>query len=194
MKVAPSGEMAVKRSASAAVLIGIGVCGAAVAGFFLMPGREKAQRPLRTVRPLDDTENVTLPREEPRTRIETTAPTRDSTPDTRPTDDSKAEPELADLAADLVEALGVSQDIALKIVRLLGERDLEAEKILDMYGENLTVEALKVTFPRLQSLDEAADRAVEALLTPEQQKEYRRLRSEGIIPGTAIEPPPAQDE
>ncbi len=114
----------------------------------------------------------------------------ESLPTEAPSAPEEIDSNLAVEAAEFCAMLDLSERTAAEILRLLGERDLEAERILEVYGGQLSVDAIRTVYPRLKMLDDEADRAVEALLTQGQQAEYRRLRAENVIGGTAISVPP----
>lgn len=176
--------------ASAAIAVGAAVL---AAFFWLAPkGSEPKKRAVRhrTVAsaPVPEPEVVSLPSPVPAKPVEKA--TVETVPSETPAEPEENDSNLAVEAAEFCAMLDLSEKIASEIVRLLGERDLEAERILEVYGGQLTVDAIRTVYPRLKMLDDDTDRAIEALLTQEQQGRYRNLREQNIIGGTAIGVPP----
>ncbi len=97
---------------------------------------------------------------------------------------------LESLAQILADDLEYDLEVARKIMRILALRDEEAERVLEPYQPTLTREVLQLTHPRLQTIEDHADREVLALLDPEGQKRYRDARSDGRIAGVTLWPLP----
>lgn len=140
------------------------------------------------------TDEPVLPQRRETASVPVERPEEEKRDDASPTDEKTDRPELdpllATMAVEMAATLGVSGEVACKVVWLLGRRDLAAEAILEGYGASLSTEAIRLTWPRLRALDEETDREIESLLAAEPLRTYRRLRAEGVIAGTALDLPP----
>ncbi len=182
--------MKLSRFALAIAVVGLGLMGVLL---LRAPNRPVvSKRPVRpyAMRIAPSEPEVAVPVPLPDRRVEkapVAAPVSEASEEVAVTEIAMT-PEVAEFCA----MLELSEEVAARVVGLLGERDLAAERILEPYGNGLSVEAIVAVRPRLRMLDDETDRAIEAMLTLDQQRRYRGLRDEHFIPGTALEVPPAQ--